>query len=391
MITDMIELKSCVDSLKKSPLYNLSMANKELFHSNFLAWFGNHYKSQFRDIMNKLLESEVLKDNNFSIEREYKHFDICVKDCLDGSEIILIENKVKSVPTKKQLDGYRNEVNNNCKFILLTMTQDLQDLTKASGWKVITYEKLSDILSDVRLNDCYHSNLLEDYREYVNNLQQIIVLFDSEHDYFSSDEKIKDELGIHDICGKRKAQTLYKKLCEACDKEKLNVDSDLGWARSTSNLSDNHIYLGWGYTNSTPLIEVKLKSNLNDVIVIQIQGKQYRHAVEFFCKGNDGMITSKNKEYIPSDKGLSYLNEHYSDILSLNGEEPKNYPFEIKDFGQNKKRGYCKYCNGKPNANGDISCFVYQWVEIPKDITCDDLIDIIVKDTSNMKEILKRK
>ena len=383
----MENIKNCVESLKKSPLYNLSMANKELFHSNFLAWFGNQYKDEFKVLMNKLLGKNVLEDNNFSIEREYKHFDICVK--VNGNEIILIENKVKSVPTSEQLDGYRNEVKNKeCKFILLTMTQELQDLSNADGWTVISYRKLSENMSD-HLNDCYHSSLLEDYRNYVNNLQDIIEIYDKEENYNSKpkDNRLK-ELGIHDICGKRKAQTLYKKLCEACSNKNIDIVSDL------NDLSDNNIYIGWGYTNSTPLIEVKFKprfkpsKDVSDVVIIQIQGKQYRHAVEFFCKGNDGMITSKNNEHIPSGKGLIYLKEHYSGILSLNGEEPQNYPFNKNVFGQNKKRGYCKYCNGKPNAKGDISCFVYQWVEIP-DITCVDLIQNIVKDIDNIKEILK--
>ena len=381
----MEDIKNCVESLKKSPLYNLSMANKELFHSNFLAWFGNQYKNEFKDLMNKLLGTEVLKDNNFSIEREYKHFDICVK--VNGNEIILIENKVKSVPTREQLEGYMNEVKNKeCKFILLTMTQELQDLSNAEGWAVISYRKLSENMPD-RLNDCYHSSLLEDYRDYVNNLQDIIEIYDKEKNYNSKpeDNRLKEELGIHDICGKRKAQTLYKKLCEACKNKNINIVSDI------NNLSDNNIYIGWGYTNSTPLIEVKFKpsKDVSDVVIIQIQGKQYRHAVEFFDETIGERIIYGNKEHIPSDKGLSYLKEHYSDILSLNGEKPQNYPFDECGFGQNKKRGYCKYCNGKPNANGDISCFVYQWVEIPAITSCDDLIQKIVEDIENMKEILK--
>lgn len=368
----MEDIKNCVESLKKSPLYNLSMANKELFHSNFLAWFGNQYKNEFKDLMNKLLGTEVLKDNNFSIEREYKHFDICVK--VNGNEIILIENKVKSVPTREQLEGYMNEVKNKeCKFILLTMTQELQDLSNAEGWAVISYRKLSENMPD-RLNDCYHSSLLEDYRDYVNNLQNIIEIYDKEENYNSKpeDNRLKDELGIHDICGKRKAQTLYKKLREAC--------------------INKNIYIGWGYTNSTPLIEVKFKpsKDVSDVVIIQIQGKQYRHAVEFFDETIGERIIYGNKEHIPSDKGLSYLKEHYSDILSLNGEKPQNYPFDECGFGQNKKRGYCKYCNGKPNAEGYISCFVYQWIEIPAITSCDDLIQKIVKDIDKMEEILKK-
>ena len=94
-------IENCVESLKKSPLYSLSMANKELFHSNFLAWFGDQYKNEFKGLMNKLLGTEVLKDNNFSIEREYKHFDICVK--VNGNEIsiddITIDNNGKLVVT----------------------------------------------------------------------------------------------------------------------------------------------------------------------------------------------------------------------------------------------------------------------------------------------------
>ena len=174
-------IENCVESLKKSPLYSLSMANKELFHSNFLAWFGDQYKNEFKVLMNKLLGTEVLKDNNFSIEREYKHFDICVK--VNGNEIILIENKVKSVPTSEQLEGYMNEVKcKKCKFILLTMTQELQDLSKAVGWTVITYKDLSEKMPD-RLNDCYHYSLLKDYRDYVNNLQDIIEIYDKEKNY----------------------------------------------------------------------------------------------------------------------------------------------------------------------------------------------------------------
>ena len=79
--------------------------------------------------------------------------------------------------------------------------------------------------------------------------------------------------------------------------------------------------------------------NLIYLIIIQIQGKQYRHAVEFFDKAIGDRIIYDNKEHILSDKGLSYLKEHYSDILSLKGEKPQNYPFDKYVFGQNKKRG----------------------------------------------------
>jgi hypothetical protein len=36
-----------IETLKISPLFNHSLANKELFHSNFIAWFGKLYPGLF--------------------------------------------------------------------------------------------------------------------------------------------------------------------------------------------------------------------------------------------------------------------------------------------------------------------------------------------------------
>ena len=130
-IVVVIMMMDNIKKLKDSPLYNLSMANKELFHSNFLAWFGNIYKIEFNWLINQLLGAGSWPDEiqDYSIVREYKHFDICIKDSCDNPRI-LIENKVKSVPTKEQLDRYRSEVNeDSCILILLTMTSHLHEKT----------------------------------------------------------------------------------------------------------------------------------------------------------------------------------------------------------------------------------------------------------------------
>ena len=369
--------------LKESPLFNLSLTNKELFHSNFLAWFGNTYNSEFKELINQLLGFNCWPEDlqSFSILREYKHFDICIKDA-DENPIILIENKVKSVPTKEQLDEYRNGVvSPSCQFILLTMTTNLQDLSKAKGWRIITYKNLSDKLSKVSLSDPYHSRLLSDYCKYIDNLQDVIETFDDEESYFTSNQSMMNELGIHDICGKRKAQNLYKMLIAECEKKGWTIVPDL------QHLSSGKIRVAWGFTNSQALIEVQLKSGA-DCVHIQIQGKQYRHAVEFF-DNKIGDRIKKEKEFVPSEKGIEYLSNHYSDILSLapGGKKPINYPFEGDlTFGQNKNPGYCKYCNGRPDINGIISCFVYQWISIPEDTTCEDLVQKIIQDTEDIKK-----
>ena len=52
------------------------------------------------------------------------------------------------------------------------------------------------------------------------------------------------------------------------------------------------------------------------------------------------------------------------------------------------QEGYCKYCNGRPSLyNGLYSCFVYQWVELPENITISKLIDAVVEDISKLQNL----
>ena len=143
----------------------------------------------------------------------------------------------------------------------------------------------------------------------------------------------------------------------------------------------NYVFVNWAYTNA-PLLEIKFKSKYDDLIIIQIQGKQYRHAVEFFDDNIDERISKDNKgEYHPNDRGLSYLKNKYPDII-LGDRALRNYPIEPHKFGQRSL--YCKYCNGLRDSNGKINCFVYQWVELPESIKVEELVHTLVKDMLNL-------
>ena len=73
-----------LQSLKSNPIFQLSLASKELFHSNFLYWLSQdeNLKGLFKDIIdnlcgdNKIVWGE-LKDG-FVVLREYKNFDLCI-------------------------------------------------------------------------------------------------------------------------------------------------------------------------------------------------------------------------------------------------------------------------------------------------------------------------
>lgn len=129
--------KSPYDILKESPMFQLSLASKELFHSNFLAWIGSWEGDKgpehpFRQLMNKLGASHAVERDlwgkDWYVAREYKNFDLCVLDSIpedfesedsDDSEengkkqphvLLVLENKVKSIPNIEQLHEYQDKI-----------------------------------------------------------------------------------------------------------------------------------------------------------------------------------------------------------------------------------------------------------------------------------------
>ena len=101
--------KTVIEALKKSPMFQLSLSSKELFHSNFLYWIWNISPALFKDIINELLGHNSSKTwpDKYSVKREYNNYDLCVVDSIDTVKLV-IENKVKSIPNLKQLKAYKN-------------------------------------------------------------------------------------------------------------------------------------------------------------------------------------------------------------------------------------------------------------------------------------------
>lgn len=81
-----------------------------------------------KDLVN---DPYLFPSKNWTIMREDKHFDLCIKDGKGKAKdnyLLIIENKVRSIPIKKQLDEYVqkrvNGKNPNTKYLLLTLTEN---------------------------------------------------------------------------------------------------------------------------------------------------------------------------------------------------------------------------------------------------------------------------
>ena len=121
------DIDSAYAYLKTSPMFKLSLSSKELFHSNFLEWLSNVDQEAFKGLILDMagIEEDYEWPNVWRVKREYNNFDLCVvaynQDQYKNNEderidddddfriLFVIENKVKSIPYKEQLERYTQE------------------------------------------------------------------------------------------------------------------------------------------------------------------------------------------------------------------------------------------------------------------------------------------
>lgn len=125
-LIEKIMAKGFKEALRTSPLFNLSLCSKELFHSNFLYWLGTTHCALFVAVCKELGCKVNWNASPENIKREYCNLDLCA--CCDGQITFILENKVKSIPQKSQLDRYVRENNPQTDdLILLSLATEFPD------------------------------------------------------------------------------------------------------------------------------------------------------------------------------------------------------------------------------------------------------------------------
>ena len=145
--------------LETSPLFNLSLCSKELFHSNFLAWIALINKGVFVSLLKSLGCECLWEKEEWTVQREYMNFDLCItvpeqiKKKTIKRVVFILENKVKSIPRKSQLDEYDMKIHHDshCELLLLSMAKDYPDKQsiKATDWKITNYGELAQCIRNL--------------------------------------------------------------------------------------------------------------------------------------------------------------------------------------------------------------------------------------------------
>ena len=314
--------------VKGNPIFQLSLAAKELFHSNFLYWIASRYPKLFNEVMKKLgvnIELSEESEKNI-IEREYNHFDFCVcvleqkkrKNSIEKKKIsFVLENKFKSIPYIAQLEKYDNQIKKingvkvgeelNIPRVLLTLATefdgyDAKEKDNVNGWKVITYsdyiKAIRDVLSEYNL-DTFGKELIDRYCSFV---ETIATGFNSMLNKALSWKQMLDvskeleDIRLHDVWQKLYASKVFTQL----ENYTPIPEKDFSVMMKKVNnkeiiITAGNIYKELSYGTSGAYISVAIPVKVDDLwlcIIIQVQGHDYR--IGFVAEKN--FIVKKGQE-----------------------------------------------------------------------------------------------
>ena len=287
-------------NLKSSPLFQLSLASKELFHSNFLYWLYINYPEQCGSLFAEILPKHPVFYYPLRVYREQNNFDLFV--AYPQGEVIIFENKVKSLPLESQLEEISAKIKNKGQtgFVLLSLTRPLflrkgdKSIKLADGtvWNYFSYQELAEklrlICGSVANNSTYHGLLLRDYIDYIINLDRLQRFFSIDWDdtaanffvdqnYFSQISEIR----IHDLIGKMRYAQLAEQIKEHLQHEGFTLMLNGLW-----KANKGEVFVDFGMTKGEPLIDMKYsvvgctETGYPIVVGVQLQGKCFRLLVE---------------------------------------------------------------------------------------------------------------
>lgn len=375
--------------LKRSPLFNLSLASKELFHSNFLAWCLELWPEEAWKAWHSLIPSEAGFDakervKKEGVHRELNHHDLEVD--FEGGKKLVVEVKVKSLPSLEQLKRYANKLDNQAHLVLLSpkcpdFMEDSRVLFLTGKYTAVScswiaLSKLAARLADnptgeepkpgppPPFDNGYANSILKDYGAMTSQLESVLDLTDlgdGNSRWLMPKKEIEAlrDARIHDVVEKRRCNEAVNRL-----KKKYLKDAKEDVPENERNTGQ--IIMGSGMTRGTGLLHVgymlHVDKNSKDYVEagIQVQGNQYRYFL--MVKG-------------PAYKGRA--NESACKLLADNDLWFPKIPSEgITKFPEKTLKDFCTYSGN----------FWYRYHVLSQEVQTAQLLECIAKHIETLKE-----
>lgn len=424
-MTTLTQSETLLKELGKMPIFRLSLGSKELFHSNFLEFLWDLDEDDghihFIRMINRLLGEKHLKEDgslDYYLSREKENFDICIyhaerkqtKDKVQERDVydLIIENKVKSIPSKEQLVKYVERVEQKrkpqAKYLLLSLAESFPDKnqsndvevhyeikdkhgqTRTAGdkvWKVINYDTLgqSIIQQQWKAPGDKATSYIEDYVDFItklHNLQGAILNTMAGEPLFKEYDLYK-QYRLHDLYIKLRCTSFMLSLKNRLKQQQQNLPVYTLPASQVRKQNNKHNDKPGIYLNVNVFYAVGQVGALvwtgeegSHIYEVIIQGGQYRHGI------NEYTTTAKRpKENGKKSKEDRLLLDNMWNRLSKN-EPSKSFLTEIR--GMKDKDIHPTEDKGKAGPYGDYdNGYIYRY------ILCDqwnvsDLLDNMAKD-----------
>lgn len=370
-------LEQTFKKLKMNPLFQLSTGSKELFHSNFLYWLSIKYPEKFGEIFADLSGENDLGDFE-ECKREEKNIDLTL---IYKNKNVYIENKIKSIPTKIQLDKYSKRVHEDGVFLFLGLDKPsfFERNNEYKKWKYISYHDLSKKIKCIKNKSRY----IKDYIKFIDLLtgirSEFRVKLTEPFNYF--DQNILEEwkkLRIHDLFLKRKYRGIGNRIKESLG-ESIKWKEKSGWLQTDEWKKINSL-LECTYNNGKGTLTLFYRIDDNWLISIQLEGNQYRHFL-FFIDDEKKLENSEQKKIIKIAKELKDRNIWFDSKLK------STWNLDAEGEGR-KSSGFNQYFTKRKDYQ-ELSLYRYVKLENKK---VKDVVKAFISDLKyikNNKNIIK--
>ena len=353
--------------LNRSPLFAISLSGKELSHSNFWAWLLEQEVEGKHPFIEVFIPDFYQNGCTFiSVEREKEHVDLTItyKNEANETEVLIIENKIKSIQTKEQLKRYEEKIGKQHLTItgILTGLYASLDIKELGKWSFLSYQEIANRIMNIQ--ELHATMDFADYiYQYAEDIEVLYNLFQSKMKQNKGKYIIRDEdlekIRYSDIYVKLKGSEFMEEI-----NKRLTFEVYKDWAKPVCGFSFNH---------KKPTLSIVFSQRIDEdptkeigIIGVQIEGDQFRIYGGASQEGNYEEETVINKLY-----DCDYFKRNFAEEIAKQNRTSK------------MKNNYCKY--GKVV---DKYCHCYQHWEI-EDFNYDAIIDDLMKQMKIAEEKIK--
>jgi hypothetical protein len=330
MTDDIVEAARRIES---NPLGRIMYGQRELFHSNLLAWFFE----EMPDFADRVFQPFTLQGEGSRrhVDRERGNLDIVLH--WDAHAPLVIENKVFAIPTAEQLDRY-SVATASWKTVptLLLLSVSAPSFT-ADGWRHLTYRELAErIRSSAPSAKSYEVETMLRYAQLAEDLHSLV-----------AGTEVRD---------REEPVWLTPSVLTAVSSSQMRAALHKARAQRVAQLINASIPdlekpAASGMTNATPLVEALEYVDTEGMHIHlgwQLQGAQFRRAVVYHDKSITGRTQkSRLQRELVSEKNLHFF----------------RFP-----------TGLGPVAAGKKAFNHYAPSFVYRYVKAPT-LTIGELLD----------------